>query len=1121
MFADLVTACRRSVVALDCDASGRIHRVSAAAGSGLRRQALLDVLLVDLLDPGAEARAARERALAAARRWEHLLVGEDGDALRIEEAPRFDDDGAPIGSTVVLTAAVDDLAGAPASLHALACDSAEVGLWAWDVAADRVVCSPGVFELFGVANGTTIDFGAVAQRIHPEDRVSWEAAVRRTAETGEPFDEELRIYRGAGGVRWVSTRGSGVRGRDDRIRLLVGTVADVTAARRARVGLEQTSAMLTRVERMAGMGSWEWNLVSGEVAWSEGIRRIFGLGDDSLDPDPAMLLPFVDPEDEPVLLAAVDRARREGMPYDLELRIVVPGGGRRLARVLGMAEQRDGRTVRLFGSLQDITGLRETELALRESEAMLARTERFAQIGSWDWDGATRTLHWSDQLYRLLGRDPAEGPLRIEDVPEAILSREDRRRWGEAFDAALRTGRPQELEVAIRRANGEGRSCIARIGVLRPRGRDGEQRVFGSFQDVTDRRRAAAALERSEARFRAFLEHFPGAAFIKDADSVHVYANRRTMEMTGCFDDALIGRTTTEVFPGETGAHLARTDARVLREGRSVSEEYLVRTGDGREFWTHDVKFPIPLPGDERPLLGGFALDVTARKTLEVERERLRLAIEQSSEMVLVTDAEECIQYANPALLAGAGYTAEELVGRSVDVLRSADPAAWGEVQALLRAGQSWSGRMRDRRRDGSHFTCEGTISPVFDEDGTIVAHVTVKRDITRELALTEQIHHAQKLDSIGRLAGGIAHDFNNMLHAILGNVEMALVDFGPEGELRELLEEIRSAASRSATLAGQMLAFAREQVVRPRLLDLNETVRPTLRMLERALGERIRTVWTGGTGLWRVRMDPSQVDQVLTNLCVNARDAIPGTGTLEISTENVRLDERAAEASGHAPGDYVRLRVRDDGVGMAPEVIEHVFEPFFTTKDVGQGTGLGLATVYGIVSQNQGFLTVDSAPGRGTVFDVHLPRHHGEVGEAPAEARVFQNQLLPVSAQTVLLVEDERLVLDLCRRLLTRLGYEVLAAANPAEALTMVEAHEGALELLVTDVVMPGSNGRELADRLRERFPELRVLFMSGFAADVIAEQGVLPADTHFIGKPFTAGELASKVAEILTLGR
>ncbi|MEE4381148.1 MAG: ATP-binding protein, partial [Pseudomonadales bacterium] len=493
----------------------------------------------------------------------------------------------------------------------------------------------------------------------------------------------------------------------------------------------------------------------------------------------------------------------------------------------------------------------------------------------------------------------------------------------------------------------------------------------------------------------------------------------------------------------------------------------------------------------------------------------------QSSEMVLVTDAEDRIQYANPALLAGAGYRADELLGCSVDVLRSADPAAWSEVRAQLRAGRSWSGRMRDRRKDGSHYTCEGTISPVFDESGTIVAHVTVKRDITRELALTEQIHHAQKLDSIGRLAGGIAHDFNNMLHAILGNVEMALVDFGPEGELRELLEEIRSAASRSATLAAQMLAFAREQVVRPRLLDLNETVRPTLRMLERALGERIRTVWTGGAGLWRVRMDPSQVDQVLTNLCVNARDAIPETGTLEISTENVRLDERAAETSGHPPGDYVRLRVRDDGVGMAPEVVEHIFEPFFTTKDVGQGTGLGLATVYGIVSQNQGFVTVDSAPGRGTVFDVYLPRHHGEAVEVPAEARVFQNQLLPVSAQTVLLVEDERLVLDLCRRLLTRLGYEVLAAANPAEALRLAETHEGALELLVTDVVMPGSNGRELAERLRERFPELRVLFMSGFAADVIAEQGVLPADTHFIGKPFTAGELASKVAEILTRER
>ncbi|MEE4381463.1 MAG: PAS domain S-box protein, partial [Pseudomonadales bacterium] len=667
MFADLVAAARRSVVTLDCDASSCIRRVSAAAESGLRREALAGQALPELLGLAEEARADRARALAAARRWEYRLVGEGGDVLHLEEAPRFDDVGAPAGSTVVLTAAVEDLAGAPASLHALAFDIAEIGLWAWDVTADRVVWSPRVFELFGVAEGRTVDFGVVAERIHADDRGPWEAAVRRSLVTGEPFDQELRIVREAGGVRWVRARGSGVPGRDASIRLLVGTVADVTEARRARSALEHTSALLERTEQLAGMGSWEWDLGSGRVAWSHGVRTLFGIRDESSVPDTDLLLPFLEPDDEPVLRAAVARAVREGTPYELELRMATASGKRMLVRVLGMADRRGERTLRLFGSLQDITGLRETELALRESEAMLARTERFAQIGSWDWDGATRTLHWSDQLYRLLARDPALGPLRIEDVPEEVLPREERQRWSAAFEEALRTGRPQELEVAVRRADGDVRNWVARIGVLRLRGRDGEQRVFGSFQDVTEQRRAAAALERSEARFRAFLEHFPGAAFIKDADSVHLYANWRTMEMTGCFDDALIGRSTAEVFPGETGAHLAETDARVLREGRSISEEYLLRTRDGREFWTHDVKFPIPLPGGERPLLGGFALDVTARKALEIERERLRLAIEQSSEMVLVTDAEDRIQYANPALLAGAGYRADELLGCSVD----------------------------------------------------------------------------------------------------------------------------------------------------------------------------------------------------------------------------------------------------------------------------------------------------------------------------------------------------------------------------------------------------------------------------------------------------------------------
>jgi CheY-like chemotaxis protein len=374
-------------------------------------------------------------------------------------------------------------------------------------------------------------------------------------------------------------------------------------------------------------------------------------------------------------------------------------------------------------------------------------------------------------------------------------------------------------------------------------------------------------------------------------------------------------------------------------------------------------------------------------------------------------------------------------------------------------------------------------------------------------------------MESVGRLAGGVAHDFNNMIGVILGYVELALMRAEPSAPVRGNLEQIQKAAQRSADLTRQLLAFARKQTATPQVVSLNDVVGGMLGMLRRLIGEDIRLHWSPAADLGPVHVDPGQVEQVLANLCVNARDAIGGAGELVIATGNAEVSEARARRSEALPGSYVSLSVRDDGCGMDREVREHLFEPFFTTKGTGRGTGLGLATVYGIVKQNQGFIEVDSAPGRGSTFTIFLPRHAG-TGAAPGEDAAGVAGLAR-GMETVLLVEDEPDMLSLGRVMLSELGYRVLGAGSPERALALAERHAGELDLLVTDVVMPGMDGQELARRLRERIPGLPVLFISGYPDDVIARRGILSGEVRLLQKPFDLERLAGAVRGALDARR
>jgi two-component system, cell cycle sensor histidine kinase and response regulator CckA len=424
-------------------------------------------------------------------------------------------------------------------------------------------------------------------------------------------------------------------------------------------------------------------------------------------------------------------------------------------------------------------------------------------------------------------------------------------------------------------------------------------------------------------------------------------------------------------------------------------------------------------------------------------------------------------------------------------------------------------------RKDGEiiHIRNQGIIERHEGRKPLIFATVVditdhIKNEQEREILQT-QVVQAQKMESVGRLAGGVAHDFNNILSVIMGYTEIALMKVKKDDPLHDDLTEVLTAAKRSTNITRQLLAFARKQAIAPQVLDLNSTVEKMLKMLHRLIGEDIDLAWRPGANLARIKIDPSQIDQLLANLCINARDAISGVGQVVIETGMVSLDNvYCAAHAGFAPGDYVTLTVSDNGSGIDQEALNYLFEPFYSTKEVGKGTGLGLATVFGIVKQNNGFIDVSSAPGHGARFTIYLPMHDAEpeVEETSKEAGADIH-----GAETILVVEDAQAILNLTSRMLGQLGYTVITAERPVEAIAAAENQETPIDLLLTDVVMPDMNGRELSELLQKRYPSLKVLFMSGYTVDVIAHRGILKEGVHFIAKPFSRQELSIKVREAL----
>jgi PAS domain S-box-containing protein len=474
------------------------------------------------------------------------------------------------------------------------------------------------------------------------------------------------------------------------------------------------------------------------------------------------------------------------------------------------------------------------------------------------------------------------------------------------------------------------------------------------------------------------------------------------------------------------------------------------------------------------------------------------------------------ILYVNSAFERVTGYARDEVLGKNPRLLKSGrqNDAFYEELWREIVSGRTWRGRFTNRKKDGSLFLEEAVISPIREKTDRISHFVSVKRDITDQVRLEDQLHHALKMEAIGQLAGGVAHDFNNLLTPILGYTELLLMTLPSDDSSRPPLLEIRTAAENARDLTQRLLAFGRKQLIEMRVIDPSEIVTRFAKILRRTIREDIEIVLRLAPMRSHIRADPSQIEQILMNLAVNAQDAMAHGGVMTIETDIVEFDEQYSRLHpGVSPGAYTMLAVSDNGVGMDPETIGHIFEPFFTTKEKGKGTGLGLSSVYGVVKQHGGEIQVDSEPGRGTMLKIFLPRvDHDEAPQASVSA--FQRH---TGSETVLVVEDNRMVRELTARVLREYGYTVLEAGGPEECFMLLSGHKGVVHLLLADVVLPGMNGKELYLKLLEIRPRLKVLYMSGYTDDVINHHGALEEGTYFIQKPYSVQGLVRKVRSAL----
>lgn len=634
-------------------------------------------------------------------------------------------------------------------------------------------------------------------------------------------------------------------------------------------------------------------------------------------------------------------------------------------------------------------------------------------------------------------------------------------------------------------------------------------------EEIQERKRAQEELAKNSAFIESILENIPDIVTVVDAEQFRfVRVNRAAEQLFQVNRENILGKSLTGLFSSEHAEFYREKYSEVLTKKELVDiPDGRMIDGAGNRHWLHTKKIPLTDPDGKIEYIISVCEDITEKKQVKEERRRLAEAVSQLDESVVITDRNGAILFVNPAFERITGYSREEVLGLNPRILKSGIHADsfFEEMWQSLLAGKTWKGEITNRKKNGDLFVEKTTISPIFDDQGNIVTFIAVKDDVTEQRALEDQLHHAQKMETVGRLAGGVAHDFNNMLCVILGTVQLLMMDQDENNPIFGDLRQIQQAARRSADITRQLLAFSRKQVIDPKVININPLIKDVTRMLGRLLGEDIDILFFPEPDLYNTKVDSGQLHQIITNLAINARDAMPDGGKLTLETANTIFDDAYCRVhAGFHPGTFVMLAISDNGTGIDPEIMPHIFEPFFTTKDQDKGTGLGLASVYGAVKHGNGYINVYSEPGQGTCFKLYFPACIEKKAAPLVEEEQREEGMRRL---TILLVEDDEMVRRLTENMLVSLGHGVLLASTPDQALDICIKKGADIDLLISDVILPGMTGRQLFGQIQKIVPGMRVLYMSGYTANVIAHQGVLDRDIIFLQKPFSIQELEEKI--------
>ena len=899
---------------------------------------------------------------------------------------------------------------------------------------------------------------------------------------------------------------------ENKVKLIApGTIQviarDMTDRNRAQRALRESEYRHRTLVETATEGIWLGDRDENTTFVNGRLAEMLGYTAAELVGKPAVA--FILPDDLPL----IERNLRDDPDFragGCDLRFIRKDGSQIWAQVSSRSlYNENGEQTGWLAMLSDVTERKLAEDRLKATAERLETILRGAPIGIGIVDSEGRLVETNTALEIMLGFSAQELiGTRITDYthPEDL---------GRCIDLAaqMMSGRLDRYELEKRYIRKNGTELWVHVIVSSLKTASGIGAI-GLVEDITERKRALDELQRSEARLRTFVEsNVIGITFAADDGSIH-YANQAFLDMTGY--------TRTELAKGVNWREITPPEYEVLDDNsvREMSETGSFRAYE-KQLVKKDGKRVAVLIGGaryEEDKAIAFLIDLTERKQARREMTRLARIVESTDEAIISVSREGRILTWNQGAEKLYGYKADEIVGQDESIII---PGARDKEYELARGARSKGvdiNRFETIRLTKSHEPkpVSITVSPLRDEAGEIIGWSKIAHDLTqakRAEQLEEQFRQAQKLEAVGRLAGGVAHDFNNLLMVISSYTEMMQDRLEPDHRLRRNTREVLKATEKAAALTQQLLAFSRKQVLLPQIVDLNTIVEDTTKMAKRLIGEDIEMSFLPGQGLWAVQVDPGQITQILLNLCVNARDAMPMGGRLAIETRNVVIDSASAAKQGpsFSPGSYAMLVVSDNGEGMTEEVKDRVFEPFFTTKG-SKGTGLGLATVYGIVKQSGGYIWVHSAPGEGSRFDLYFPRVDQPLTQSAPVLELHGKG----NGETILVVEDEDSLRASVCEYLKEHGYAVLQAQDGDQALDISDGHSGPIHVLLTDVIMPKMSGGELAKRLSDR-QEMITIYMSGYTDDAILNHGILQSGAEFIHKPFALSALARKLREAL----